>query len=340
MDRLPLSVQTLYAELLTQLTEREAAAHGGSFVEKTVGGQVYVYLQVSEPGGAKRQHYLGRQTPALEALVASRRAAIGRESIDLLARQLRAGGLRTADAAASRVLAALAAAGVFRLGGVLVGTYAYVALGGLLGVSWRGGLFRTEDVDVAGKRRLDVAVPPLETDVPGALEALQMGFLPVPALDPRRPSTSFKVRGKALRLDLLTPGREGEGPVPIPRLRAAAQPLPFLELLLDVTEPAVVIDGGAVLVRVPDPARFALHKLIVAASRPVAMQTKAGKDLAQAADLIEALAQDRPADLIAAWQDVARRGRRWTRRTHDGLALLAARHPEAAEALRPILRDV
>jgi hypothetical protein len=52
-----------------------------------------------------------------------------------------------------------------------------------------------------------------------------------------------------------------------------------------------------VLVLVPTPARYALHKLLVSQTRSVVQQTKAGKDLQQAALLLEVLAEDRPDDL-------------------------------------------
>lgn len=103
----------------------------------------------------------------------------------------------------ARVLRALADAGVFRLGAMLVGTHAFALLGNLLGVQWSGASWATEGVDVAAP--LELATPQLEADVPKALESLQMGFVTVPAFDPRHPSTSFKVRGKVLRVDLLTP---------------------------------------------------------------------------------------------------------------------------------------
>jgi hypothetical protein len=60
------------------------------------------------------------------------------------------------------------------------------------------------------------------------------------------------------------------------------------------------VNGGAVLVTVPAPARYALHKLLVSQTRSAVQQTKAGKDLQQAALLLEVLAEDRPDDLAAA----------------------------------------
>lgn len=61
------------------------------------------------------------------------------------------------------------------------------------------------------------------------------------------------------------------------------------------------------LVRVPRPGRFALHKLWTAAIRPVSEQTKAGKDRAQGTALIGVLATDRPDDLREALGALSRR---------------------------------
>ncbi len=42
----------------------------------------------------------------------------------------------------------------------------------------------------------------------------------------------------------------------------------------------MTVSADGVLVNVPAPARFALHKLVVAAMRPAALQAKAAKDRA------------------------------------------------------------
>ncbi len=242
-----------------------------------------------------------------------------------LAAQLRAGGANTADQASARVVRALAESGLFDAGAVLVGTHAFAALGNVLGVRWQSGALATQDVDLAGGREadIDVAVPDVEADVPSVLEGLQMGFLPVSPLDPKQPSTSFKVRGQALRVDLLCPKRgTAEAPVFIRRFGAAAQPLDHLGYLLDKPERALVIDGGAALVNVPAPARFALHKLLVATLRPAAFQTKAEKDVAQAAEVLEVLVDARPGNLPPAWDALRAGGQRMGHAAKRGLHLL------------------
>ena len=349
MQRLPLETQTIYAELLERLTaldaHRSIGRAPGSFVAKTVKGQHYWYFQHSEPGGVQRQIYVGCKDAALDRVVTRYREdrAARRDdtaAVERLCAILRAGGALMTDTPSARVLKALADAGIFHLGGVLVGTHAFVVLGNLLGASWSGAALRTLDIDLAARPALDIALPHLEGDLPGVLDQLEMGFLPVPPLDPRLPSTSFKVRGAGLRVDLLTTlsGRRKTGPVPIPRLRAAAQPLPFLDFLLERPVRGAVVNGGGVLVNIPDPARFALHKLIVAGERAAFMHTKREKDLHQAAQLLALLAQERPGDIGVAWDEIKRRGRGWQRRITSGLSALGSIDRDTAAAVKTLLQ--
>jgi hypothetical protein len=140
--------------------------------------------------------------------------------------------------------------------------------------------------------------------VSAALIGSGLGSFPVPGLDPRQPSTSFKVRGRELRVDFLTPlqGEEPETPVFLPSLGVSAHPLRLLDYLIEQTAQAVVVGGPGILVNVPDPARFALHKLWLAGRRPVSEQPKAAKDLRQAESLLDVLLADRPEDLPPAWE--------------------------------------
>ena len=331
-QRLPAEVTNLYAELLDQLTAVEAQrsiGHAdGSFVTKRIKGRVYYYFQHRTPGARPAQVYVGPKSSQLDVVVARfteerRIVAADRESIARLCSLLRAGGAAVTDHATARVTAALAEAAVFRLGGVLVGTHAFQVIGNLLGVRWDKGLLRTQDIDVAGERSLALAVPDLRADVPAVLESLEMGFLPVPGLSPSEASTAFKVRGRSLRVDLLTPARKpSERPVWIPRFQAAAEPLPFLDFLLEEVQGAAVIDGGGVLVNVPHPARFAVHKLMISRERPAALQAKRDKDLRQVAQLVQVLEETRPGDLAAAYRDARARGSRWRGALRDGIALL------------------
>lgn len=347
MQRQPLEVQTIYAELLERLAALEAEraiGHAqGTFITKKVKGQTYYYFQHSDPGGTKRQTYIGKKDAALDGVVerfeSSREGAVEeRLSVDRLVSILRVGGAITTDAPSARVLRALAESGVFRRGAVLVGTHAFMVLGNVLGVRWSGGSLRTQDVDVAAAPHMSVAVREAASDLPGALENLEMGFVPVPSLNRGAPSTSFKIRGNALRVDLLTPWRGGvAGPVQLPALGAAAQPLEFLDFVMEEWIAAAVVGAGGVHVNVPSPARFALHKMLVSSERPAAMATKRDKDLGQAGQVLEVLLEDRPGDVEEAWEALARRGSSWVRRVRGSLGGLERSAPAVAAGLRTVI---
>jgi hypothetical protein len=335
MRKQPLETQTLYGELVERLVafeaERAIGHAPGSFVTKTIGGNTYYYFQHSEPGGSKRQLYVGRRDDVLDRVVHRYREArddvdAQRESIRRLCASLRAGGALAADNASGRVIRALSDAGVFALGGVLVGTHAFTVLGNVLGAVWEGAGLRTQDIDIAADTTLRLAVGALpDAPVPDVLESLEMGFVPVPGLDPEIPSTSFVVRGQGLRVDLLTPmrGRPEEGPVKIARFQAAATPLRLLDYLMEDPVRAAVVDGEGILVSVPNPARFALHKLLLLEERSVVAHAKREKDLLQAREVLALLVDERPGDIALAWDGLESRGSGWTRRVRAGLSALA-----------------
>ncbi len=332
MVRQPAETQTLYAELSERLRALEGARSfaslSGAFTKKPVRGGDYWYFKTSEGPAGQREYFVGSDTNETHAVIKG--YAAGRSEVQAahahiqrLCAMLRQGGAMLTDTPSARVVAGLASAGIFRLGAMLVGTHAFIALGNILGVRWQSGL-RTQDIDLAAKRLMHIVVPQNTADRPRALEALNMGFLPVPGLNPRVPETSFKVRGQTLRVDLLTPAqgaRDGK-PVVIQHLKAAAQPLEMLDYLLEAPVAAPLVNGGATLVNVPDPARFALHKLMVSGRRQVFEQTKAGKDRQQAAEIIAVLYEDRRGDIDLAAKALNKRPAPWRARLKRELAKL------------------
>jgi hypothetical protein len=349
MEAQPLEAQTAYAEVLESLLALEAARSvghlAGCFTRKLIKGESYVYFQHSLPGGRTRQTYVGPRSAATDRLIErfdrEREAVLpDRQRLQRLVAVARAAGAMMTPGPIGRVLRALADAGVFAAGAVLVGTQAFAVLANVLGVRWTGRLQQTQDVDIVGRsaleRTLALAVPEVEIDLPQALERLQMGFLPVPPLDPRKPSTSFKVRGSPLRVDVLTPQRrrDDEQPVFIAALNVAAQPLPFLEYLTAGADRAAALDAQATLVNVPAPARFALHKLATSRVRPLASHSKASKDLLQAEALLEVLAADRPGDITLALEALAGAGKSLQAQVRAGISALRARRPDLARLLR------
>ena len=324
MIRQPAETQTLYAELSERLRAHEAArtfaSLSGSFAKKRVNEGNYWYFKTSEGAAGQREYFVGPDDGPTQEIINSYLAGRPEAEAELaqierLCAMLRHGGAMLTDTPSARVISGLASAGVFQLGAVLVGTHAFIALGNLLGVRWESAL-RTQDIDLAASRVLHLIVPQSDADLPKSMDALNMGFLPVPGLNPTEPATSFKVRGQALRVDLLTPssGPRDDRPVFISRLKAAAQPLEMLDYLLESPVPAPLLNGGATLVNVPDPARFALHKLIISGRRQVFEQVKSMKDRQQATEVIMALFEDRRGDLALAAERLNTRPSGWRAR--------------------------
>ncbi len=317
-ERLPDSTVALATELRDRalaIEPERAQLPVGTPVAKLVSGQRYWYLQ-SRGGGLNLQRYLGPESPQLTARLddwTRLRAVLAEELAELerLNEMVVAGGVPREPAAATRALELLAAGGLFRAGAVLVGTRAFAAYGPLLG--FRAPLTaRTQDVDVALARGLEIALPRLEErDLPARLAETDPPFLPVPDLDPRRPSTSFKLRGRELRIDFLTPRRRGdaERAVAISAYGLSAWPLELLDFLVEGALAAVVSGSRPVLVRVPEPARFALHKLWLAGERSSQDSARARKDFVQAEALLAMLADERPRDLTRAALELLRRPR-------------------------------
>jgi len=235
----------------------------------------------------------------------------------------RAGGAYLVSAAEADVLTRLAP--VFRIGGVLVGSHAFAVLGNMLGVRWLDSMVRTEDVDIAHDHRIAVA---LARDGESVDIARDLGdALPkFSVLNPTEPATSFRVRGAEVEVEILTPlvGKERQRPIQIAALGAAATPLRFLDYLIEETQPGAVLGGSGVLVNVPRPGRFALHKLIVASrrSRGALGVTKAPKDRAQASALLRVLLAELPGEITIAWKELSSRGKAWVAAATSSLARL------------------
>lgn len=335
--RLPLLAQTTYARLVDLLLTSEAGdlAAGTTLVSKTIRGRRYWYAQRHE-AGKKLQSYVGPETPEIAAVIERwRRGRAEADSRAELVAMARAGGVHVVGAAEAAVLARLAP--VFRIGGVLVGSHAFAVLGNMLGVRWQDAIVRTDDVDIAHDHRIAVALA--RDGQPADLRKALGDPLPrFSALSPTDPATSFRVRGTEIEVELLTPlvGKESTRPIQIGPLGVAATPLRFLDYLIEETQPAAVVGGSGVLVNVPRPGRFALHKLIVASRRSLARApalAKAPKDRAQAGALLSVLLSELPGEITIAWKALSRRGRAWVAAAAASLARL---EPDLVTDLRRI----
>ncbi|WP_162434998.1 GSU2403 family nucleotidyltransferase fold protein [Pseudoxanthomonas koreensis] len=336
---LPAGAQAAYSEAYEAARHadlhRSVASLNGSFQSKTIKGKRYWYFAYRDALDRKvRQIYVGPDSAQLELLKA-RAAEPPGTGIPRMAAAALAHGCASITPKHFRIIRQIGDAGFFRAGGLLVGSHAFVALGNLLGVHWIQPT-HTLDIDFAhaGRGNIAVALPAdVDVDPRTAIESLEMGFLPSLGLGGAPSGTYVSPVEPDLRLDFLTPLRRNDAVVEAPNLKVSLQPLRFLDFLLEQPAHAALLSGqGAVVVNVPDPARFAVHKMIVAGERPVSERPKANKDLAQAAALVECMLDQGYADrLQEATDEVQARGPGWRSRFGKAMERLAARQPMIAE---------
>lgn len=313
------SVQTLYADLVRQV---ETAPVAGTVYQRNRDGIVYHYAKV--PVGTERiDRFIGRDgDPTADAeaerMTQGMALAKGRRRAVTM---LKSAGLAAPDRSLGAALDAIAFAGLFRNGAVLVGTAAYLISEPLVGRRLPAPLLMTGDLDLA------TANIALTADPPESMEAIfrraDPSYAAVLQLDPRQPAARFR-NARGYMIDLLTPTRRREErPVPLKGLGAGAEPLQHLRWLIEQPVSAVALWGAGIAVRIPQPVRFAVHKLIVAQRRHATDRIKRQKDLAQAAAMIEALEQQDPFGLEDALDDARAQGRSWAQSVDRSLAEIA-----------------
>jgi hypothetical protein len=336
-EELPLSAQTAYAQLADVATglelNRSIENLHGSFSRKTVQGAVYWYFSFRDLGGQLRQLYVGPDNERVRSAVDRARSAAPKPDDRLvpLAKAAVSLGCTPALPRHVRAVRRLSDYGFFHAGGVLVGTHAFIALGNMLGLKWISGS-STTDVDFAhAGKNISVALPAdLKVDVHAALASFEQGFIPLVQLSGQAGASYRLSNDPEFQIDFLTSlGREGDKPVLIPNLNVGLQPLRFMEFSLEKVNQAVLVDrnGAAVVVSIPAPARFAVHKLLVVGERAGAMRTKANKDLQQASALFAWLLENDADALHQAWQDALGRGPGWRKRAVEGLIAMQRQHP-------------
>ena len=326
--------QAAYQDLLRLHLNETASGRVGSIEERVRNGRTYLYDKF-RIGAEMKSRYLGEGTPGLRARLA-RAAELRaeeegrREAMARLARILRAEGFIGTDRDTGSLLSAFARAGVFRLGGTLVGTAAYALYQGELGVRFDAEeLAQTGDIDFASFERLSISLGDRVEESPGDILAA-LRFDPIPGVADRQFWKWRQTRGEAM-VEFLTPAFGEESVKPLPALGVSAQALNYLNYLIAEPIPAVALYRTGVLVQIPRPERFAIHKLIVADCRKGGPdQLKARKDRGQAEFLVSILAEDRPDDLRAAFDDALARGMRWRQRIQASFA----RMPRTAKILQ------
>ncbi len=324
-DRHSSVAHAAYHDLMRSLQDDAVSDIRGTPTRVERNGKVYWY-DTYRVGSDVRKRYIAEDSEDLRARLKKHETLKEQEeerrkNRTRLVRLLRAEGFLNLDAATGSLLSAMAASGVFRLGGTIVGTHAFRLYEGELGVRFSVDMMaHTDDIDIASFSRLslaleDAASPPLK-DV-----FRDFSFAPQPSLQTDRIWRWKQTRGNTL-VEFLTPSFEAdEGLCELPALGVDAQALHHLNYLIAAPIKAAVTYRSGVLVQIPQPERFAVHKLIVANRRHgTDNAVKSEKDRRQAAFLIEVLAEDRPDELRDAYEDALSRGPKWRSRIEASLS--------------------
>jgi hypothetical protein len=326
-----------YHDLLRSLKDDAVSYFRGTPVKKTRGGQSFWYDSYRIGTGVKT-HYIGPDTDELrQRLARFEELRQGREERQRerqrLIRILRAEYFLGVDAGTGSLLSALATAGTFRLGGTIVGTHAFRLYEGELGVRMSfDQAVTTSDIDIAAFERLSLALD--DTTSPALNDVLKdLKFSAVPSLKPEQ-VWRWQQTGGELLVEFLTPSfTDDEGVRNLPSLGIHAQSLHHLNFLIADPIAAVVTYRSGILVQIPRPERFAIHKLIVADRRLSGSDAmKAQKDLIQAELLISILAEDRPDELAEAYRLALDSGPQWQMRLEASLR----KRPAISERLASI----
>ncbi|CAN7295119.1 GSU2403 family nucleotidyltransferase fold protein [Pararhizobium sp. LjRoot235] len=292
----------------------------GTFHKLKRGDKEYWYHVMRDPTApsGRRSCYAGVVgDPEVDALVERHRHEHARHKLQKeTASMLRRAGLPAPDPMEGRLAQAFQRAGLFQAGAILVGSVAYQAYGGILGVKLSGDLHRTLDIDLAQDREIALHVghtgQKLE-DFQDILTAVDPSFAPkfnsnYPIAGPRR----YENAGR-YKVDLLTAHknsyRDRRAPLVIPNMPGATlQPLDLMEFLIKNPIRSALLFEEGVAVVVPDPVRCALHKATISQMR--GLSGDAGKDVQdriQAAELIKGIEHvGRTSELAEAWSELWR----------------------------------
>ena len=337
LRNLSLTGQSAWQYLLRLLKEEAVSDIRGKPTLRQQGSRGYWYDRYLV-GDRITERYLGHDTQdlrgrlgrhdLLRALAKDRQAERSR-----LVRLLRSEEYLTPDLVTGQILTDIARAGVFRLGGTIVGTHAFRHYEGVLGVRIGADqAAQTNDIEIASFERLSLVVQdqvdPAMADVFSGLE-----FEPLPSVDGQKVWRWRQSRQQTL-VEFLRPSFSDEqGLRDLPALGVSAQSLHFLKYLIakPLTVPLLYRAGALIQIQIPRPERFAIHKLIVSERRREtdAIQ-KAQKDRSQAAFLIHVLAEEHPHALSEAHRDALEKGSAW----RNAIAAALLRLPETAKQLQ------
>jgi hypothetical protein len=301
IKQIDLMFRTMVAELQQRAFDGDWAEDfppSGRFVPVAVDGRRYWYFDQPDGEGRQRRRYVG---PADDPLIAERVETFKGEKSDYKARRkfvstlTREAGLIAADRFTGDVIQALAKAGLFRLRGILVGTVAFQCYSAYLGIRLPSAAILTGDADLAQDFSISAEVADSLPPILDLLNELDPTFRAVRHISGGPRSHAFRNQ-TGYRVEFLRTNRGAEEysgiPANMPALGgASAEPLRFMDFLIRDPVRSILLHGAGISVVIPDPCRYAVHKLIIAGRRQndAGGQAKRDKDLRQAGMLFDAL---------------------------------------------------
>jgi hypothetical protein len=321
----------MYADLLQSVALSDA--QHGSVTLRKIKGKEYLY-RTTKDGAKRRQTSLGRaDDPAAQAKAnAVAQAAAAAKALRTTVSALKKAHIPAPSLALGRVLEVIANAGLFKQGVILVGTAAYQTYPCLVGAYLPSGALSTGDADLLVSSFVAKREP---QDLEKILQRADPTFKAHMSRDDTLPKV-FKAANH-FQVDILTEfGRGRKSPRPVHDLLCSAEALPFMEYLGEESIEAVALYGTGVLISVPAPMRYAIHKLLVAQERK-ARSVKRAKDLKQAKDLIDVFAETDSAAFEEALAEARARGARWKKNIDASLREIGRdlRQPQLFTTARP-----
>ena len=305
-------ITSLYSQLFEEAVANECITLcpgiQGSFTKENRRNSFYWYWVGRDNNAKARRVYIGPDNKDTENLVAKlqTRKDRARQAIDSMKRTAaayRGAGGQFNEPSHFKTIALLAQQNLFRKGVYIIGSQGFVSICNALGISADAAFLRANE---SASQGLTIAIPDVRhpiLDIPVALKKFDHNFLLIPELDEKNRgatlSTSLQIN--KTKIDFLTADRGKVEPVYFEDLGIAAQPMRFMDFLLGGEAlKGLFIGRYAIPVTLPNPARFAIHKLIISQERPYHLKIRSQKDITQAAILLECLIDEDTGQVIDA----------------------------------------
>lgn len=207
MEDLNLAIRTLFAEFQEVVNNRHKVEtelyEQGTFTKKTVKGKPYWYVQHYVFGQAV-QKYFAPSNFENNKIVAQKRDDQKKQrkflkqladSENKITTLLRRAGIPSLDSKSAAVIELLSASG-----SVLVGSHAFSAYCGMLGVLFEHNLLKTADIDIAFDNSIEALAKPI--NILERLRKIDPEFREISGLSHKYPPHSF-ISSSGIRVDIL-----------------------------------------------------------------------------------------------------------------------------------------